>query len=444
MNNVNRLIASHANLWNQVNISIAQAVNKELPRYSTALDWITAKLKAMGAAAGEASKADFWKEIEMLKSLEAKGLAQPGSAAAKESEYNQRFMLPQYGLKQSEELKKLGGFMTPSWKSELWKQREGQWADLTDLEKKAMLDATAKMQKDTADAVKKAQEASQRLWADYKPRLFESQESEAVLADQKRYEEWRRFWSDYGQRPVQESESVLADQKVFEKWKKTTEDQSTYMIELSQRTADAMEKNFSDLFFDIWTGELDSAADYFKAFTDSIGRMFSDLLGQMVKDLLMGKGAGGQGLGGLLGWIFGGGSGSSTSDYQPGPFAKGGVFGPQGMERFARGGVVDRPWVFPFAGGIGLMGEAGPEAIVPLRRMSSGNLGVETSGDSGAGVNVTINNFTGQPVRQKENVSIGGRRDITIDVGSDIEAGGPLARAIERRYPQLRPPGRIR
>lgn len=59
-------------------------------------------------------------------------------------------------------------------------------------------------------------------------------------------------------------------------------------------------------------------------------------------------------------------------------FARGGVFaGGQELTAFARGGVVNRPTVFPFSRGIGLMGEAGPEAILPLRRGRDGRLGVE-------------------------------------------------------------------
>ena len=57
---------------------------------------------------------------------------------------------------------------------------------------------------------------------------------------------------------------------------------------------------------------------------------------------------------------------------------------------FAQGGVVSQPTAFPMRGGTGLMGEAGPEAILPLRRGSDGRLGVETSGGGGT-VNVTMN-----------------------------------------------------
>jgi hypothetical protein len=79
-----------------------------------------------------------------------------------------------------------------------------------------------------------------------------------------------------------------------------------------------------------------------------------------------GGGSGGGG-GGFLASLFG--------------FARGGVFaGGQELTAFARGGVVNRPTVFPFSRGIGLMGEAGPEAILPLRRGRDGRLGVEMNG----------------------------------------------------------------
>jgi tape measure domain-containing protein len=70
------------------------------------------------------------------------------------------------------------------------------------------------------------------------------------------------------------------------------------------------------------------------------------------------------------------------------PFANGGVFAQNGVVPFARGGVVNKPTLFPFANGVGLMGEAGPEAIMPLRRGPSGRLGVEATGGSSVVVNV--------------------------------------------------------
>lgn len=72
------------------------------------------------------------------------------------------------------------------------------------------------------------------------------------------------------------------------------------------------------------------------------------------------------------------------------PFARGAAFGAGRVAAFARGGVVDGPTHFPMRGGLGLMGEAGPEAIVPLARGADGRLGVRTGGGGGA-VSVTMN-----------------------------------------------------
>lgn len=72
------------------------------------------------------------------------------------------------------------------------------------------------------------------------------------------------------------------------------------------------------------------------------------------------------------------------------PFADGGVVSSGRVAAFARGGIVDGPTHFPMRGGVGLMGEAGPEAILPLARGADGRLGIRGGGTGGA-VNVTMN-----------------------------------------------------
>jgi phage-related minor tail protein len=72
------------------------------------------------------------------------------------------------------------------------------------------------------------------------------------------------------------------------------------------------------------------------------------------------------GLSGLLGGIM--------------PFEKGGSFAQGRVMPFAKGGVVSQATPFAMRGGQGLMGEAGPEAIMPLARGADGRLGVQTSG----------------------------------------------------------------
>ncbi|MEM6727321.1 MAG: phage tail tape measure protein [Pseudomonadota bacterium] len=72
-----------------------------------------------------------------------------------------------------------------------------------------------------------------------------------------------------------------------------------------------------------------------------------------------------------------------------GAFANGGAFVGGKVMPFAKGGVVSQATAFPMRGGTGLMGEAGPEAIMPLERGPDGRLGVSAQG-RGA-VQVTIN-----------------------------------------------------
>lgn len=69
------------------------------------------------------------------------------------------------------------------------------------------------------------------------------------------------------------------------------------------------------------------------------------------------------------------------------PSANGNVFSGGRVQAFARGGVVNSPTIFPMANGTGLMGEAGPEAIMPLTRIG-GKLGVRAAGGGGTTISI--------------------------------------------------------
>lgn len=106
------------------------------------------------------------------------------------------------------------------------------------------------------------------------------------------------------------------------------------------------------------------------------------------------------GASGLLGTIGSGISsffgGSTTAN------AKGGIYG-HGLSAFSNS-IVSSPTLFRFASGAGLMGEDGPEAIIPLQRAADGSLGVKASGlnsgsqvpSGGVQVNITISDSGSQ------------------------------------------------
>ena len=88
-----------------------------------------------------------------------------------------------------------------------------------------------------------------------------------------------------------------------------------------------------------------------------------------------------QGIGGLFGQLFQGLT----------PNANGNVVNSGRIVPFANGGVVGSPVAFPLRGGMtGLMGENGPEAILPLARGSDGKLGVRAGGGKTLNINVNI------------------------------------------------------
>ena len=100
------------------------------------------------------------------------------------------------------------------------------------------------------------------------------------------------------------------------------------------------------------------------------------------------------------------------------------------VQKYAYGGVVNRPTLFPMANGMGLMGEAGAEAILPLRRGSNGKLGVQASGGGVGNIVVNVDAF-GSTVEGDEQ---GGKelgRVIAVAIQSEIinqkRPGGLLA-----------------
>ncbi len=131
----------------------------------------------------------------------------------------------------------------------------------------------------------------------------------------------------------------------------------------------------------------------------SLGGDLIDLAFAEVKSGLLGGSSSGIG-GSLLSSLFGGGASAAAGPAATQSFAgavaqsviwtaKGNAFDRGRLASFARGGaltnsIVNRPTLFPMANGAGLMGESGPEAVLPLTRLANGDLGVSMPGPAPA------------------------------------------------------------
>ena len=113
--------------------------------------------------------------------------------------------------------------------------------------------------------------------------------------------------------------------------------------------------------------------------------------------------------------------------------ANGNAFAGGKVTAFASGGIVNSPTTFAMRGGMGLMGEAGPEAIMPLARVN-GQLGVRTGGGGGGMVvNIIDQRSGGADIRQERTRGPDGRETLRIVVAEETSRGS-FDKANRARY----------
>jgi phage-related minor tail protein len=196
-----------------------------------------------------------------------------------------------------------------------------------------------------------------------------------------------------------------------------TYDRQQYLLTDSFRRQQAQATAFEDLFKGMGDAIVDFALTGKTSFEDMIKSMIIGLIKLEMQMAMtnMYKSAGGSQ--GIISAIV------STFTGTPTPSAKGNVFN-GGLQAFAKGGaftngIVRSPTMF----NMGLMGEAGPEAIMPLRRGSDGSLGVAASGgSSGGNVSVQVINNSSSQATTNETVDSKGNRKIEVVIG-DMTAG---------------------
>ncbi|WP_291986389.1 hypothetical protein [Candidatus Accumulibacter sp. ACC007] len=164
------------------------------------------------------------------------------------------------------------------------------------------------------------------------------------------------------------------------------------MDEFAKSAATNMQSAFADFLFDPFK---DGMSGMLKSFGNTIKRMIAEAAAADLGKRLFGdlsKGGLGTGwLSGLFGDLSKGGLGTGwlSGLTKLIPNADGGVYRSPSLSQYS-GQVVTTPRLFAFANGAGLMGEAGPEAVMPLSRDSAGRLGVKASGEAQA-INITVN-----------------------------------------------------
>lgn len=147
------------------------------------------------------------------------------------------------------------------------------------------------------------------------------------------------------------------------------------ILEGQQQLANTLETSMTDAFMSI----VDGTASVKDAFKNMARLIITELYKVLIVQQMVGsfdvKTGAGSGIVGFLGGLFASADGNV--------FTKG-----SHVTAYANGGVVNGPTIFPMSNGTGLMGEAGPEAIMPLKRTKSGKLGVVA--EAGGNVNQTL------------------------------------------------------
>ncbi|OKO99383.1 phage tail tape measure protein [Xenorhabdus eapokensis] len=254
--------------------------------------------------------------------------------------------------------------------------------------------------------------------------ITEQRKNELLIAadnetNQRRYEAAMQLYSAQGR-----MQKMAMD--LFNATKERMSNMMTGMLTGTQSFKDGMIGLFSSLTQSIIQNLIDMAAQ--AILTNSVLKGMMGMGGTMA-------GVGGSVIGAVTNT---GALGMSTSwrDFIP-KNAKGNVYTSPSLSAYSNQ-VVSTPTYFAFAKGAGLMGEAGPEAIMPLKRSADGSLGVRAIFPTG--------NMGGAPNIQVYITDSGGRSQIAN--GADAAFGESLARAFTQVYQaerdkDLRPGGAI-
>lgn len=207
-----------------------------------------------------------------------------------------------------------------------------------------------------------------------------------ALALNKRYldERLRDQQGFYAASDAQRSDWADGMREGFANWADTASDYASQSADLVNNAMSGLVGNISDAL----AGNKVDWEDWASSVLQSMQKI---ILNAMLVDSL--RSAGNSGFFSSIGGMFGAGAGSASGSTPSGAYnsaasgiklnAKGGAYASESLSAYSNS-IVSTPTYFAFAKGAGLMGEAGPEAIMPLTRSADGSLGVRMVGTPGA------------------------------------------------------------
>lgn len=261
------------------------------------------------------------------------------------------------------------------------------------------------------------------------------------LALNKRYldERLRDQEGFYAASDAQRSDWAAGMREGFANWVDTASDYASQSADLVNNTMSGLVGNISEAL----AGNKVDWEDWSKSVLASMQKI---ILNAMIVNSLQSS----MGGGGFLGGLFGGSAGGSTpsGSYNSAASglqlnAKGGAYASASLSAYSNS-IVRSPTYFAFAKGAGLMGEAGPEAIMPLTRSADGSLGVRVTGaqtsPAGSGeihitqhINVSGNGDAALNRAMQEAARQGaadGAKKARQDMLQDFHANGPARRML--------------
>ncbi|MGM8808696.1 phage tail tape measure protein [Enterobacter cloacae] len=214
------------------------------------------------------------------------------------------------------------------------------------------------------------------------------------LRDQERF---------YAASDAQRSDWSAGMREGFANWVDTASDYASQSADLVNNTMSGLVGNISEAL----AGNKVDWEDWSKSVLASMQKI---ILNAMIVNSLQSS----MGGGGFLGGLFGGSAGGSTpsGSYNSAASglqlnAKGGAYASASLSAYSNS-IVRSPTYFAFAKGAGLMGEAGPEAIMPLTRSADGSLGVRVTGAQTAPVG-------GGEIHITQHINVSGNGDAALN-----------------------------